>query len=97
MFSLPAQPVPAVISVMEHELCWQSHGWQREGEWSLLPLGACTFPKWFFFELVIICRHNPKGFVQVTLPWDMQRLFLKCKLFPFPFLSESCGSFTRGG
>lgn len=51
----------------------------------------------FFFELVIICRHNPKGFVQVTLPWDMQRLFLKCKLFPFPFLSESCGSFTQGG
>lgn len=50
-----------------------------------------------FLGLFITYRRNPKGFMQVTLPWDMQRLFLKCQLFPFPFLSESCGSFTRGG
>lgn len=59
-----------------------------------LPLPRVVF---FWGGLFIICKRNPTWFIQVTLPWDMQRLFVKCELFPSPFLSESCGSFARGG
>lgn len=70
---------------------------RREVERSLPTLGACTFPRVVFWGLFIICKSNPMCFMQVTLPWDMQRLFVKCELFPSPFLSKSCGSFARGG
>lgn len=74
------------------------------GSWCLGDLnGPCQAsdpaPSWnggVFWELFISCKRIPTCLMQVTLPWDTQRLFVKPELFPSPFLSESCGIFTGG-